>query len=133
MSEVLNSAIKKVDLRKHIDAIELEVAKLRGPGGRPVDAEATKAFTESLQVVLRNESLMLAKELGMGGDYPLKFVFTNAIVCLAWSAYSIRKSALDQSLPFEQTLEMVDLASGMGEVLDTVAAEAVAYAELSKK
>jgi len=120
-------------MRKHIDAIELEVAKLRSQGGLSKKTGDPDVFTGKLQLLLQSESAKLAKELGVGGDYPLKFILTNAILCLAWSAYSIKKTSLDQSLPFDETLDMVDLASGLGDVLNSVASEAARYAELSSK
>lgn len=133
MSEALTSAIKKADLRKHIDEIQQEVTKLRNEMGGQKKGEDASLITERLQQVIRNESSKLAKEIGLGGDYPLRFMLTNAIVCLAWSAFSVKKTTLDQSLPFEETLEMVDLSSGLGQVLETVVAEATAYGELSKR
>jgi len=133
LSEALTSAIRKVDMRRHIDAIEQEVAELRSQGGPPKEEGEPNDFTDRLQEVLRAESAKLARELGVGGGYPLRFILTNAIICLAWSAYSIKKTSLDQSLPFDETLDMVDLASGLGDVLSSVAAEAARYAELSSK
>jgi hypothetical protein len=132
LSEALTSAIKKANMRRHIDEIQKEVARLRTQSGLSREGDVN-LLTEKLQGVLRNECAMLAKEIGLGGDYPLTFMLTNALVCLAWSSFSIKKTSLDQSRPFEETFEMVALTSGFGEVLNSVAADAAAYAELSNK
>jgi len=133
LSEALTSAIKKADLRRHIVAIPQEVAKLQAQTDLSKGPGEQNLITEKLQGVLRDECALLANEIGLGGDYPLRFMLTNALVCLAWSAFSIKRTSLDQSLPFDETLEMVDLISGFGEVLNSVAAEATAYAELSNR
>ena len=120
-------------MRRHIDAIQQAMTKLGSEIGKPSGAAEADMIVEKIQGVLRDECSMLEKEIGIGGDYPLRFMLTNAIACLAWSAYSIKKASLDQRRPFGEMLEMAALASGLGEVLDAVAIDAAAYAELSSQ
>jgi len=120
-------------MRRHIDAIQRAVTTLRGQTGKPASAEDSDLVVEEMQGALRNECSALAREIGLGADNPLGFMLTNAILCVAWSAFSIKKASLDQSLPFGETFEMVDLTSGLGDVLSSVAMDAASYAELSNQ
>ncbi|MDA4118268.1 MAG: hypothetical protein OK455_07985 [Thaumarchaeota archaeon] len=133
MSEALGSAIRKVDMRRHIDGVQRAVTSVQGQTGKRTDDKDANLVVEAIQGALRDECSALAKEIKLGGGNPLRFMLTNAIISVAWSAFSIKKASLDQSLPFGETLEMVDLASSLGDLFDFVAEEAGRYAELSDK
>ena len=125
--------MKRVDLNKYIDQIEDELKGI-SPGAAPAKGEVDMdAGRKRLQDLIRKQTVALAKETGVGGNYLFVFMLMSSVITTAWTAFALKKGIIDMNRPFDERLKLEELLSSMGNVIDDVVARTSNYADMYGK
>ena len=129
MSDAFDVSLGKVDLSKYVDELadELRILKEMGPGKTEVEVEAGKKRIKDL---LGRQAASLAKETGVVGNYAFTFMLMSSILMTAWTSFTIKRSLLDTTRPFEERLRLEELLSSLPVVLSDVITRSAERADM---
>lgn len=133
MSDAFDVSISKVDLSKYLDELQDELSRIVkdvGPGKTEGEVEAGKKRIEDL---LRRQTVRLAKETGVSGNYTFVFSLMTSILTTAMTAFTIKRGLNDPTRPFEERLRLEELLSSLPLALASVAARSAEYGDIYKK
>ncbi len=128
MNEAISSAIKRVDLRPYIDELQLLEKTIAGEDHTSGQQLVTD---RRLQDLIRSQGTRLSRELGLRDDSVTTCTLAMGIISVAYSVFRIRRASIDVAIPFDESLEMQELANGIGDAILTVVESAKNYAELA--
>jgi len=133
MSDTLDVSLGKVNLSKYVNELQDELSKILkevGPGKTEPEKEAGKKRIEDL---LRKQAASLATETGVTGDYRLVFMVMSSVLMTAWSCFTIRRTMIDATRPFEERLKLEELLSSLPVILSGVVSRSSEYADMYGK
>ena len=133
LSDTLDVSLGKVNLSKYVNELQDELSKILkevGPGKTEAEKEAGKKRIEDL---LRKQAASLATETGVTGDYRLVFMLMSSILMTAWSCFTIKRTMIDTTRPFEERLRLEELLSSLPVVLSGVVSRSSEYADMYGK
>lgn len=130
MSDAFDVSLGKVNLSKYVDELQDEFTKIlkeEGPGKTEAEAEAGKRRIGDL---LRKQAVSLAKETGVMGNYALVFMLMSSILMTAWTSFTIKRTMLDTTRPFEERLRLEELLSSLPVALSGVVSRSAEHADM---
>lgn len=133
MSDTLDVSLGKVNLSKYVNELQDELSRILkevGPGKTEAEKEAGKKRIEDL---LRKQAASLATETGVTGDYRLVFMLMSSVLMTAWSCFTIKRTMIDTTRPFEERLRLEELLSSLPVVLSGVVSRSSEYADMYGK
>jgi hypothetical protein len=132
LSDAFDVTLGKVSLSKYVDELanELEILKGMGSGKTEAEAEAGKKRIEEL---LRKQAASLAKETGVVGNYAFTFMLMSSILMTAWTSFTIKRTLLDTTRPFEERLRLEELLSSLPVALSEVISRSAEHADMYHK
>ncbi len=133
MSEAFDSLMKRVDLNKYIDQIEQELKGIMTEGPQVKGEAEMDAGRKRLQDLIRKQTVTMAKETGVGGNYLFVFMLMSSVLSTAWTAFALKKGIIDMNKPFDEWLRLEELLASLGNVLDDVVARTSNYADMYGK
>jgi hypothetical protein len=133
LSDAFDVSLGKVSLSKYVDELQDELSKIFkevGPGKTEAETEAGKKRIEDL---LRKQAASLAKETGVVGNYALVFMLMSSILMTAWTSFTIKRTMIDTTRPFEERLRLEELLSGLPVALSGVITRSAEHADMYGK
>jgi len=131
-SESFSSAVQRIDLRPYIDELEVEMSRL-ARGEKPKTASEWELELGRIQGLVRDQSRRLARDLGMAGDPTMLFMLLSGVISVAWAAFAIKISSVDETRPFDQRIDMLDLLAALPGGISTLIDKSSSYADIYKK
>ena len=133
MSDAFDVSLGKVNLSKYVDELADELSKMLkdvGSGKTEGEVEAGKRRIEAL---LGKQAASLAKETGVVGNYAFTFMLMSSILMTAWTSFTIKRTLLDTTRPFEERLRLEQLLSSLPVVLSEVISRSAEHADMYGK
>ncbi|MGD1054678.1 MAG: hypothetical protein ABR867_01160 [Nitrososphaerales archaeon] len=133
MSDAFDVSLGKVSLLKYVDELQDELSvilKEVGPGKTEAEMEEGKKRIEDL---LRKQAASLAKETGVTGNYAFTFMLMSSILMTAWTSFTIKRTMIDTTRPFEERLRLEELLSSLPLALSAVISKSAEHADMYSK
>jgi len=133
LSDTFDASLGKVNLSKYVNELQDELSKILkevGPGKTEADKEVGRKRLEDL---LRKQAASLAAETGVTGDYRLVFMLMSSVLMTAWSCFTIKRTMIDTTRPFEERLRLEELLSSLPVVLSEIVARSSEHADMYGK
>ena len=133
MSDAFDVSLSKVNLSKYVDEIQDELARIIkdvGPGKTEAEMEAGKKRIED---IVRKQTISLAKETGVGGNYIFVFTLMSSVLMTAWTAFTIKRGLYDTTRSFEERLRLEELLSSLPVALAGVISKSAEHADMYGK
>jgi hypothetical protein len=133
LSDAFDVSLGKVDLSKYVDELQdelLRIVKEVGPGKTEAEMETGKKRIEEL---LGRQAASLAKETGVVGNYAFTFMLMSSILMTAWTSFTIKRTMLDTTRPFEERLRLEELLTNLPVALSEVISRSAEHADMYGK
>lgn len=137
MSDAFDVSLGKVDLSKYVDELADELTRIVkevGPGKTEAEVQAGKKRIEGrIEDLLGRQAASLAKETGVVGNYALVFMLMSSILMTAWTSFTIKRTLLDTTRPFEERLRLEELLSNLPVALSQAISRSAEHADMYGK
>lgn len=133
LSDAFDVSLGKVDLSKYVNELQDELTRIIkevGPGKTEAEKEAGKRRIEDL---LGKQAVSLTKETGVVGNYAFTFMLMSSILMTAWISFTIKRTMLDTTRPFEERLRLEELLSSLPVALSEVISRSAEHADMYGK
>jgi hypothetical protein len=133
LSDAFDVSLGKVSLLKYVNELQDELSAILkevGPGKTEAEMEEGKKRIEDL---LRKQAASLAKETGVTGNYAFTFMLMSSILMTAWTSFTIKRTMIDTTRPFEERLRLEELLSSLPLALSAVISKSAEHADMYSK